>query len=371
MTALLVGWIFLSFPLAVYAEVVEVSASAAILIDADSGKVLYAKNENARRSMASTTKIMTALLAVESEQRDQVVEITQEMVQVEGSSMYLKPGDKVTLETLAYGILLESGNDAANATAITLGGSVEGFVDMMNARARALGLSNTHFVTPSGLDAEEHYTTAADLAKLAAAAMKEPRFQAICSQSSATVEFVEPPTKRTLYNHNRLLKELDGCIGVKTGFTKKSGRCLVTCCERDGVRLIAVTLNAPNDWRDHKAMMEYGFSMMERVEFQADGLELAVPLVGGTQDFIEAQPYSQGEVSLVKGDKDKVDMTIELPRFIYAPVREGQVLGKVVYSLNGEYLCDVPIIASEGAEHLVKELTFWDRVKNWFYQLFA
>lgn len=359
-------------PIAVFGETssVSVSAHAAILIEAESGRVLYEKNADERRSMASTTKIMTALLAVESEQRNEVIEITRDMVQVEGSSMYLKEGDKVTLETLAYGLLLESGNDAANAIAITLGGSMEGFVELMNQRARALGLSNTHFATPSGLDAEDHYTTASDLAKLAAVAMKEPRFQEICSKSSATVEFVEPATKRTLYNHNRLLKEMEGCIGVKTGFTKKSGRCLVTCCEREGVRLIAVTLNAPNDWQDHKALMEYGFSMAQRTTIQADGLELYVPVVGGTEAFVKVEPVSQEEVTILQGEENEISMRIELPHFVYAPVKEGQVVGRVVYSVNGRLLCDLSLVTSESRDFLVHEPGFFEKIKNWFLSLF-
>ena len=224
--------------------------------------------------MASTTKIMTALIAVQSEQLDDVVEITKEMIEVEGSSIYLKAGEKLTLRSLVVGLLLESGNDAANAIAITLAGSKEAFADKMNEVAASLGMKNTHFVTPSGLDDDEHYTTAYDMALLGSAAMRCPEFAAIACRQSMTIDFVEPAVRRTFYNHNRLLLEMDGCSGVKTGFTKKSGRCLVSSCERDGILLIAVTLNDPDDWNDHKKMMDYGFSQVEKVMLMPKPLPL-------------------------------------------------------------------------------------------------
>ena len=209
-----------------------------------------------------------------------MVEITQEMIEVEGSSIYLKAGERLTLRALVIGLLLESGNDAANAIAITLAGSQKAFAEKMNEYAKSLGMKNTHFVTPSGLDDEEHYTTAFDMAVLGCAAMRCPDFSAIVSQKSMTVDFTEPEIRRTFYNHNRLLLELSGCNGIKTGFTKKSGRCLVSSCERDGIQLVAVTLNDPDDWNDHKKMMEYGFGQIERVVFAESGMRITVPVVG-------------------------------------------------------------------------------------------
>ena len=187
-----------------YAQGPGVSAKAAIVYCADNGKVLFAKNEAEKLSMASTTKIMTAMLTLEAAQADnREVTITQEMVAVEGSSMGLKPGNVVTLETLARGMLLSSGNDAANAAALTLAGSQEEFAAMMNEKAAQIGMTNTHFVTPSGLDDDDHYTTAYDMALLAAYAMEFPIFQEIASQRSMQVEFINPPMKVTLSNHNR------------------------------------------------------------------------------------------------------------------------------------------------------------------------
>lgn len=350
----------------------SVSAASAVLIEADTGRVLYEKNAHERRSMASTTKIMTAMLVLESEELERVVDITQEMVQVEGSSMGLLAGDQVTLETLAYGILLESGNDAANAAAITLGGTVEGFVEMMNQRAAALGLEDTHFVTPSGLDAEEHYTTAYDLALLGAAAMRLPQFAEIVSQSSAKVEFVNPPTVRTLYNHNRLLKEMEGCDGVKTGFTKKSGRCLVTSCQRNGVHLIAVTLNAPDDWDDHKALMEYGFSQTEPVHLDAGDFEVQIPVVGSEEGrTVRAVPSGSADITLLKGEQERLEMKVEADRFLYAPISQGRVVGRIVYRLEGREVAEIPLVTAEEAAYVEPELHFFQRLWRDICRLFG
>lgn len=244
----------------------QVSAKSAILINADDGRILYAKNENERRPMASTTKIMTALITLETAAvNNKVVTITDKMVRVEGSSMGLRPGDKLSLRALAEGMLLVSGNDAANSAAIAISGSDQAFAVLMNKRAKELNMTNTHFVTPSGLDDENHYTTAKDLAILAAAAMHNPDFAEIASQKVMAVQFVNPDQTRKLKNHNKLLSMYDGCIGVKTGFTKKSGRCLVSSAQRNGVNLIAVTLNDPDDWKDHQKLLDYGFSKIDRI----------------------------------------------------------------------------------------------------------
>ncbi|HCC34391.1 MAG TPA: D-alanyl-D-alanine carboxypeptidase, partial [Ruminococcaceae bacterium] len=222
----------------------EISAASAVLIEPVTGRVLFEKNKDERRSMASTTKIMTALLAAESGRLEEPFTVTSQMINVEGTSMGLKSGDQVTLSALVYGMMLASGNDAANAAAVFLGGTQSGFAKLMNARAREIGMTGTNFVTPSGLDDDEHYTTAHDMALLAAEAMKNPVFLKAASSLSAQVQIGNPPIKRTYSNHNRLLREYKGANGVKTGFTKKSGRCLVSSAERDGISLIAVTLHA-------------------------------------------------------------------------------------------------------------------------------
>ena len=237
--------------LPVVAEALEVSATAAVLMDADTGQILYDKAGTRQMRIASTTKIMTALVALEQAEPDDTVTVTREHM-TEGSSMYLKPGETVRVEELLYGLLLCSGNDAALALTECAGG-LEPFVALMNEKAAALGMDDTGFANPNGLDAEGHYSTARDMAVLAAAAMENPTFRRICASKTAAVG------QRTMENHNRLLRQVEGCIGLKTGYTKAAGRTLVSCAERDGCRLVAVTLRDGDDWADHAALYEYGF----------------------------------------------------------------------------------------------------------------
>lgn len=234
------------------AEAVQLSAAAAILMDADSGEILYEKDAARKMRIASTTKIMTALVVLEHAQLTDTITVTNDHM-VEGSSMYLKPGEVVTVEELLYGLLLCSGNDAALALADCCGG-LEAFVAAMNDKAAALGMTGTSFANPNGLDDENHYSTARDMAVLAAYAAKDPTFRRICSTRTATVG------GRTMTNHNKLLSQVEGCIGMKTGYTRAAGRTLVSCAERQGRRLVAVTLCDGNDWADHKALYETGFA---------------------------------------------------------------------------------------------------------------
>ena len=249
------------------AEAVEVSAAAAVLMDADSGRLLYEKNGEKRMLIASTTKLMTALVALEQGGLQQEITVTGGHM-AEGSSMYLRPGEKLTLETLLYGLLLSSGNDAALAVTECMGGAVP-FVARMNEKAAELGMENTHFANPNGLDDEAHYSTAEDMAKLAAAAMDDPVLRRVASTRTARIG------GRTLTNHNKLLSRVEGCVGLKTGYTKAAGRTLVSCAERDGVRLVAVTLQDGDDWNDHASLYEQGFRVLRPVKAVERGLRLA------------------------------------------------------------------------------------------------
>ncbi len=328
---------------------VSTSAKATILINGDTGEVIFGQNENEQLPMASTTKIMTALLLCEYGNFEKEITVTAEMLRVEGSSMGLLAGDRVTLHDLLYGMLLASGNDAANVTAYILGGTVDGFVKMMNQKAAVLGLGNTHFETPSGLDGDNHYTTARDLAALARYAMQNEEFAKAAASKTATLSYGNPPYKRTLSNHNKLLKTFDGAIGVKTGFTKKSGRCLVSAAKRDGKYVIAVTLNDPDDWADHQALLEYGLEKLVLNEISPEKEYYTVPVVGADTDSIEIKTKPYVFSSLEEGN---ITCQVNLPRFIYAPVTEGEVLGSVVYKngdniINTVELCaDVSIKAS-------------------------
>ena len=238
------AWLLFSiFPC--QAKAVGTSAASAILMDADSGRVLYEQNADARMLIASTTKILTALVAIREGDLSDVVTVKREATLTEGSSMYLKEGEQLTLEALLYGLMLCSGNDAAVAIADHVGGSQKGFVKLMNETARELGMEDSSFANPNGLDAEDHYSTARDMAKLACAAVKNETLLRIASTQSVTIG------GRTMTNHNKLLRYVDGCLGLKTGYTRAAGRTLVSCCERNGQRLVAVTLQDGNDWADH------------------------------------------------------------------------------------------------------------------------
>lgn len=350
------------------AKEVEVSAQSAIVLCVNNGEVLYAKNERQQRSMASTTKIMTALLTLEAAEADnQEVTITQQMVAVEGSSMGLRAGDVVTLKALAQGMLLRSGNDAANAAALALAGSQEAFAELMNAKAAQIGMKDTHFVTPSGLDDEQHYTTAYDMALLGAYAMELPAFEEISSQRSMTVEFVKPEKKEIMGNHNRLLSMYQGCIGVKTGFTKKSGRCLVSCAERDGVRLIAVTLNAPDDWNDHQAMLDYGFSQVQSKTLDAADTVVEVPVVGGTAESATVSGFGTFQAVVpASGEEAEVTASLEMPPFLYAPLEQGQLVGNITYWSNGRKIATAPLTVGQQIDAVLPQKNWFSRLLDWF-----
>ena len=322
----------------------DISAQSAALLCAESGEFLYMKNADERLSMASTTKIMTSLLALEYAKPDEEIVVTKEMVSVEGTSMGLVAGDSVSLEELVYGMLLQSGNDAANTVATVVGGDAEGFADMMNKRAAEIGMTATNFVTASGLDDEEHYSTARDMALLAAECLRNPEFSSICSQKTARLTYGNPPYSRTLTNHNRLLWSYPDAIGVKTGFTKKSGRCLVSAAKRGGITLVAVTLNAPDDWSDHKTLLDYGFSVCKSGLLTCDLSQIRVGVYGsdkaavGVRLAYESQGLSESKCILL------------IRPYEYAPIEKGDILGKAVFVSGDGVAAEIPVEADESAE---------------------
>lgn len=347
----------------------EVSAQSAVVLTADTGTVLFEKDGHTPRPVASTTKIMTALLALEAAQErgDPLVDITQEMVAVEGSSMGLQAGDSISLTGLAAGMLLASGNDAANAAALYLDASLESFAARMNQRAAALGMEDTHFVTPSGLDGEDaqglgHLSTAYDMALLARAALEDQAFRQLCSSPSLAVEFAEPVKRVTYTNHNKLLAQYQGCVGVKTGFTKEAGRCLVSAAERDGVLLIAVTLNAPNDWQDHTALLDYGFSQVEPYQLAGGDVRLTVPVVGSPVEVMSLRGSNGGEVTLPLGQGAQVERVVHAPKFLYAPVEAGEQVGEICWYLEGQLLGSAPLTAAGAAPLQEKAPSLWERL---------
>lgn len=358
--------IFLSFPFAARAEL-SVSARCAVLMDASSGKILYGKNENVRRGMASTTKIMTAIVALENAELDKLVTVAPAAAGVEGSSVYLYAGEEIKMETLLYALMLQSANDAAAAIAYEVAGGIENFAAMMNEKAASLGLTDTHFMNPHGLDDENHYTTAYELAKIAAYALENERFAEIVSTEKKLIPLHNGEASRLLVNHNRLLRTYDDIIGVKTGFTKKCGRTLVSAAERDGVRLICVTLDDGNDWQDHRALLDYGFSLYE-VETLAETGELSydVPVCGGDASSVTVTNPTGCEVMLPK-NHGNITVVTELPRFLYAGVKRGDRIGTVRFFADGRELGEVGLFAvtSVGAAEPAPK-TFWQKLFSFF-----
>lgn len=320
----------------------NISAVSAIVIEAETGTSLWEKNADEHRAMASTTKIMTALLTIEAGDLDREFTVDPLAILVEGTSMGLREGDRVSRRDLLYGILLPSGNDAANAAAVSVSGSISAFVRLMNSRAKELGLSDTQFVTPSGLDAQGHYTTARDLARLTAFAMKNAVFREVVSCQSAKVEFGNPPAPRTLYNSNKMLRRYDGAIGVKTGFTDNARRCLVSAAQRDGVTLIAVTLNAGDDWNDHTKMLDYGFASVKSCPLDVGcGFRVAV---AGTGQSVGVYAH-KASLALLDGQRGKLTRRVLLPSFVYGTVEKGDRLGELEFLLDGEMVLECPLYA--------------------------
>ena len=326
-----------------------VSASCAILVDAESGRVLMEKNADEERAIASITKLMTALVAVEStSDLDRTVTIQKEWTLAEGSSMYLREGEELTLRELLYGLLLVSGNDAALAIAGFCAGDTDTFVEWMNLRAQELGMEHTHFVNPNGLPAEGHYSTAADMAKLAIVVMEQPDLAEIVGTKSVTM------AGRTMTNHNKLLWRYEGCVGMKTGYTDAAGRTLVSCAERDGQRLIAVTLNAPNDWADHAAMFDYGFSQWPSILLASAGRDFrTLPVTGSLVRFVPVQV--ERDVRYPLAADERVTVKIDLPDQVEAPVEEGDIAGSLTYYVDGREVGSTYLVYSHSVERNVPE----------------
>ncbi|MBQ7398414.1 MAG: D-alanyl-D-alanine carboxypeptidase [Clostridia bacterium] len=352
--------------LPVLQDVGGVSAKSAVLIDANSGQVLYEKDASVRLPMASTTKIMTALCALELADADTLITVDARAVGVEGSSVYLREKEQLTLLQLLYALLLASANDAAVAIAIGTAGSVEAFADYMNQKAASLGLENTHFENPHGLDSEQHYTTARELALIAREALKNPLLRTICATKKITIPQADTQGVRMLINHNKMLRYYDGAIGVKTGFTKKSGRCLVSAAERNGLTLIAVTLCAPDDWNDHTRMLDAGFAAYESVSLCGEnGFDALLPVTGGNEGYVLVRSETNPSLTLPR-ERSGLICTVELPRFLYADVAKGQTVGRLVFRADTdgdgrtELLAKVPLTTVYAVERR-QEKNAWQR----------
>ena len=318
----------------------SVQAEACIVFCADDGSTLYAKNADSRRLIASTTKLMTALVCLEHASLDDVFAAQPRHCAVEGSSMYLKAGERYTVRQLLLGLLLASGNDAALAIAEHTAGSETAFVRLMNQKAQALGLRDTHFENPHGLDAGAHYSTARDLARLMCACMENPAFRSLTAVNAVNV------AGQTLINHNRLLRMCPGCIGGKTGYTRAAGRCLVSCCEREGMKLVCVTLSDPDDWSDHMRLYDWAYQSYALHDLSAE-LSFEVPVISGSRENVKAVPAPGAKLALPR-DRD-TELCAELPRFVFAPVNAGDTAGMLAYWKDGRTIARFPLVYAEDA----------------------
>lgn len=336
------------------------SAASAILVDAQSGRVLFEQNAHEERAIASITKLMTALVAAESaDDLQKEVTILPEWTGVEGSSIYLRAGETVSLEALLYGLLLNSGNDAAVAVAGHCAGDVDSFVERMNAKAAELGMEQTHFTNPNGLSQDGHYSTAYDMALLARACLKNETVAKIAATKSITLG------TRTFTNHNKLLWRYEGCTGMKTGYTELAGRTLVSSARRDAQTLIAVTLCAPDDWADHTALFDYGFTHFPRKVLCTAGKQFRrVPVEGALVPFVSAVTAEDLYYPLAEGEQVRAEVT--LPDTVEAPVVAGAVLGKLSFYQGDTLIGETDLLAgSDVCRDVAQPRGLLERVRNW------
>ena len=343
-------------------------AKGAVLMEAASGRIIAEHNGDERLPNASTTKIMTAVITLEQSNIVEMFVVDPDAIAVEGSSMGLTEGDKVTLRTLAWGMLLASGNDAANAAAVKIDGSIEAFCERMNRKAAELGMENTHFSSPSGLENGEHYTTAHDLAILARYALQNEDFAAMVSSKSAKLYYGDPPYHRWLTNHNRLLWQCEDCIGIKTGFTKAAGRCLVSAARRDGLTLIAVTLGCSDDFNTHHALYDDCFGKLNFVDFEDVAQHLSIEVTGALEPRVAVKPLWIPGAYMTAEEQNRVEISIMLEPFLYAPVEEGKIVGSAELKLNGDTLSTTPLVtAKKNPARFPERRSIVERVKDFFY----
>ncbi len=347
-------WLFLFCLLAIVLIPVHVhatpplagSAQAAILMDRDSGRILFAKNADQELKIASLTKIMTAIVALEQSKPNSILTVGPNAVGVEGSSIYLKQGEKIPLINVLYGLMLRSGNDAAVAVAEHVGGSVNGFVYLMNQKANFLGLSHTHFMNPHGLDQLGHYSSAKDLAILSSYALKNPTFREIVKTQVKTVDWPGLDWDQKFYNKNKLLRLYPWADGVKTGFTKQARRTLVTSATKNGQQLVAVTLNDGNDWQDAMDMYNYGFANYNKNVLSKKGETLSLAGIkndrGEELHFIATKSFVY---PMTKDEKRKLKIKVvqSIPTKVIQ--MDDQTVGIAKFYLDNAQIGSTPLVS--------------------------
>lgn len=346
----------------------NIEASSCILMDIDSGRILYSKNINEKRAMASTTKIMTAIIALELGNIEDLVTISENSAGTEGSSIWLESGEILTLEELLYGLMLNSGNDAAVAIAEHIGGSVEGFTKLMNDKAKEIGAENTNFANPHGLHDDKHYTTAYDLALITRYALLNTDFKKIVSTTKKTIPWFGKEWDRQLYNRNKLLWQLEGADGVKTGYTKKAGRCLVASATRNDQHLLSVVLSSPSIFEESKRLLEYGFNNYTNHEILKNENPIkTVEIKGGDKNFISIYPERNIKIPIKDYEKDKITILIQTPDTVTAPLKKGQTIGTVKVMLNNDLVGISPLIIKEDVN---EQKNLYKLINNIFLKLF-
>ncbi|WHY03617.1 D-alanyl-D-alanine carboxypeptidase family protein [Neobacillus sp. DY30] len=343
---------------------VSVSARGAVLMEQESGRVLFEKDAHTKRRIASITKIMTAILAIESGKMNEIVKVSEQATRAEGSSVYLKPGEKIKLEHLVYGLMLRSGNDTAVAIAEHVGGSMDGFVYLMNQKASEIGMLNTHFSNPHGLDDhEDHYSTAYDMALLTQYAMQNKTYQKIAGTKTYKAPNPTENWDRQWKNKNRLLTKYKYTTGGKTGYTKRAKRTLVTTATKGDMNLIAVTLNAPDDWNDHISMYENGFKTYDMAEVLSKGkIEIK------TNKFYQKHLYLKNTV-VYPAKSEEMDL-FSIKYKLNKPGKDwgdsnhnGEAVGKAQVFLDGKMVRETPIYYQGGPE---KKKGLFDSIKSIF-----
>ncbi|GAX91840.1 D-alanyl-D-alanine carboxypeptidase family protein [Effusibacillus lacus] len=335
-----------------YAREVPISAETAALIDVQSGRILYGKNMHKQMRIASLTKIITAIVAIESGRLEETVTTSKNAYRVEGSSIYLELGEKQKLIDLVYAIMLRSGNDAATAIAEHVGGgSIQKFAEMMNRKVKELGLTGTHFVNPHGLDAEDHYSTAHDMAVLTAYALRNPVFAEVVRTKVKRIPWEGKEWDRVMSNKNKMLYRYPGADGVKTGYTEAAGRCLASSATRDGRQLAVIVLNDRQDWDDSAKLLNYGFTKYEYAESVKEQEPVAnLPVKNGVRDQLQIVAGSKLGYPVRAEEKHLLRKDIQLPKHLTAPVYAGEKVGEINLYFKDQKIGSVPLLAAETVE---------------------
>ncbi len=345
-------------------ESIDTSAKACIVVEATSGRVLAGTNKDDKLPMASTTKIMTALLAVEQGNMEDVVEISPNASGIEGSSIWLSAGEKLKLKDLLYGLMLSSGNDAALAIAEHIGGSIDEFIVMMNKRAAQMGLKNTNFMNPNGLPSNDHYTTAYDLAMISATAIQNPIFREIVSTKYQTIPWEAGDYDRVLKNKNKLLWTYEDANGIKTGYTKQAGKCLVASAMKNGMQLVSVVLNDGDMWDDSINLLDYGFENYEMCSIIEVGEELgSIPVSDGLKESINIFAANDFKYPMKKGEQFNKKVVLE--QGLKAPVKSADKVGYIEIFVSNESVGYQDVYAGEDVERNDYPFNIGRILKQW------